>query len=136
MRGWATCPLRDRKSTRLNSSHLVISYAVFCLKKKTELALRGADTPRNNHDGPDLPTDGHAVAAHGCAAIDLREELVKGLDHGVEAGIGTAPTSTASTSTSPLPSLTPVSRLLRTDASRLLTTPATPTRLQSSEGAQ
>src|SRR5256885_10620481 len=27
---WAT----DRKSTRLNSSHLVISYAVFCLKKK------------------------------------------------------------------------------------------------------
>src|SRR5256885_11921994 len=36
-----TCPLaflrscpKDRKSTRLNSSHLVISYAVFCLKKK------------------------------------------------------------------------------------------------------
>src|SRR2546426_7792131 len=32
------CPIRtftrDRKSTRLNSSHLVISYAVFCLKKK------------------------------------------------------------------------------------------------------
>src|SRR5258705_8254241 len=27
-------PLRDRKSTRLNSSHLGISYAVFCLKKK------------------------------------------------------------------------------------------------------
>src|SRR5256885_11855601 len=26
--------LKDRKSTRLNSSHLVISYAVFCLKKK------------------------------------------------------------------------------------------------------
>src|SRR5256885_12602850 len=26
---------KDRKSTRLNSSHLVISYAVFCLKKKT-----------------------------------------------------------------------------------------------------
>src|SRR5256885_10830728 len=29
-----TCSL-DRKSTRLNSSHLVISYAVFCLKKKS-----------------------------------------------------------------------------------------------------
>src|SRR2546426_3018566 len=28
---------RDRKSTRLNSSHLVISYAVFCLKKKKKL---------------------------------------------------------------------------------------------------
>src|SRR5436190_17958041 len=27
-------PARDRKSTRLNSSHTVISYAVFCLKKK------------------------------------------------------------------------------------------------------
>src|SRR5256885_8704714 len=29
---------RDRKSTRLNSSHLVISYAVFCLKKKKKRA--------------------------------------------------------------------------------------------------
>src|SRR5439155_26053186 len=28
---------RDRKSTRLNSSHVAISYAVFCLKKKTQL---------------------------------------------------------------------------------------------------
>src|SRR5256885_11846206 len=32
-------PLRDRKSTRLNSSHLVISYAVFCLKKKNTSRL-------------------------------------------------------------------------------------------------
>src|SRR3712207_6884411 len=30
----AAGPLRDRKSTRLNSSHANISYAVFCLKKK------------------------------------------------------------------------------------------------------
>src|SRR5256885_10383937 len=30
----------DRKSTRLNSSHLVISYAVFCLKKKTITGAR------------------------------------------------------------------------------------------------
>src|SRR5256885_6477443 len=29
-------PQQDRKSTRLNSSHLVISYAVFCLKKKKQ----------------------------------------------------------------------------------------------------
>src|SRR5260221_3387127 len=29
-------PLKDRKSTRLNSSHTVISYAVFCLKKKNK----------------------------------------------------------------------------------------------------
>src|SRR5256885_11907264 len=31
--------LGDRKSTRLNSSHLVISYAVFCLKKKTHIRI-------------------------------------------------------------------------------------------------
>src|SRR5256885_3229474 len=35
-RGGETGPNLDRKSTRLNSSHLVISYAVFCLKKKNE----------------------------------------------------------------------------------------------------
>src|SRR5256885_13227256 len=33
---------RDRKSTRLNSSHLVISYAVFCLKKKNKNPLTTA----------------------------------------------------------------------------------------------
>src|SRR5258708_22111307 len=32
--GRAAAPERDRKSTRLNSSHQIISYAVFCLKKK------------------------------------------------------------------------------------------------------
>src|SRR5258708_14115382 len=31
---------RDRKSTRLNSTHQIISYAVFCLKKKTPLDNR------------------------------------------------------------------------------------------------
>src|SRR2546426_3892491 len=41
-RGWSSAlpcggSSRDRKSTRLNSSHLVISYAVFCFKKKTSL---------------------------------------------------------------------------------------------------
>src|SRR6266704_6127301 len=35
-RGWRRPNRRDRKSTRLNSSHVSISYAVFCLKKKTE----------------------------------------------------------------------------------------------------
>src|SRR5690554_1430142 len=33
----------DRKSTRLNSSHVRISYAVFCLKKKTRAGVRGLD---------------------------------------------------------------------------------------------
>src|SRR6266536_5887092 len=34
-------PPRDRKSTRLNSSHEWISYAVFCLKKKKEVSVEG-----------------------------------------------------------------------------------------------
>src|SRR2546426_3578497 len=33
---WSAHSRLDRKSTRLNSSHLVISYAVFCLKKKKQ----------------------------------------------------------------------------------------------------
>src|SRR5256885_11749646 len=35
----------DRKSTRLNSSHLVISYAVFCLKKKKGIATTHSTYP-------------------------------------------------------------------------------------------
>src|SRR2546430_3439386 len=45
----------DRKSTRLNSSHSQISYAVFCLKKKTE-------------NGEDVDT----VVYHGLQACDAR----------------------------------------------------------------
>src|SRR5256885_13121057 len=37
---WFRGPKGDRKSTRLNSSHLVISYAVFCLKKKSRWSAR------------------------------------------------------------------------------------------------
>src|SRR2546426_5557889 len=40
--------ISDRKSTRLNSSHLVISYAVFCLKKKKNHALK--QERENGHD--------------------------------------------------------------------------------------
>src|SRR2546426_5014553 len=39
----ASKPRIDRKSTRLNSSHLVISYAVFCLKKKKKKQDRYGD---------------------------------------------------------------------------------------------
>src|SRR5256885_5451398 len=35
-------PRADRKSTRLNSSHLVISYAVFCLKKKNNTTCKNS----------------------------------------------------------------------------------------------
>src|SRR5207244_11387835 len=40
-----TAGLRDRKSTRLNSSHQIISYAVFCLKKKKTQIYK----PHNTH---------------------------------------------------------------------------------------
>src|SRR5256885_8521537 len=42
----------DRKSTRLNSSHLVISYAVFCLKKKKQPVVACA---ADRHDPPREP---------------------------------------------------------------------------------
>src|SRR5256885_11596793 len=52
-----TAPLRpnvylaidtDRKSTRLNSSHLVISYAVFCLQQKTAQRYHATTVPGRN----------------------------------------------------------------------------------------
>src|SRR2546426_8602387 len=43
-------PKRDRKSTRLNSSHLVISYAVFCLKKKKTTSYARTITHVANHN--------------------------------------------------------------------------------------
>src|ERR1039457_7554016 len=43
---WRQCCARiDRKSTRLNSSHLVISYAVFCLKKKNKNTCQARSSP-------------------------------------------------------------------------------------------
>src|SRR5258708_15245681 len=36
---WRSSTSRDRKSTRLNSSHQIISYAVFCLKKKKNVIV-------------------------------------------------------------------------------------------------
>src|SRR2546422_7991736 len=41
-----TCRNRDRKSTRLNSSHGYISYAVFCLKKKKKNNIRNSTNHR------------------------------------------------------------------------------------------
>src|SRR5256885_5499523 len=48
----------DRKSTRLNSSHLVISYAVFCLKKKQN---DSTDARRTTHR---LPMTVHPFVLH------------------------------------------------------------------------
>src|SRR2546426_3371147 len=48
----------DRKSTRLNSSHLVISYAVFCLKKKNTQS-NGKQTHSRRYRRPLLSRSGH-----------------------------------------------------------------------------
>src|SRR5438445_4591735 len=63
LRRWPSCPRtrrrsprtrrpgprrRDRKSTRLNSSHANISYAVFCLKKKNQATLVGGGIEAND----------------------------------------------------------------------------------------
>src|SRR2546428_9979000 len=50
-------PIADRKSTRLNSSHDQISYAVFCLKKKT----RYTATP-HSPKRPTTPTPAHQTS--------------------------------------------------------------------------
>src|SRR5258708_8488554 len=57
-------PLEDRKSTRLNSSHQIISYAVFCLKKKKPLPTPPCDTPSpptHPPTHPPLPTHLHTT---------------------------------------------------------------------------
>src|ERR1039457_2484706 len=55
----ATVP--DRKSTRLNSSHLVISYAVFCLKKNNNVLQPGPAAPPGPRGA--TPTRGRSARA-------------------------------------------------------------------------
>src|SRR6266496_3459300 len=64
------CWLRDRKSTRLNSSHVEISYAVFCLKKKTQRvdAERRRDDRRVGH--VQTAVDTAVVAEHPAGKVD------------------------------------------------------------------
>src|SRR5258708_23927958 len=50
---WATT---DRKSTRLNSSHQIISYAVFCLKKKITYIYHSPRIGRHSHVPDAVPT--------------------------------------------------------------------------------
>src|SRR5205807_5472708 len=75
-------PTSDRKSTRLNSSHLVISYAVFCLKKKTRqhvhLEERQGDATHERacmlrlvHQCPGRPHEFYIAVR--CVAIEERQ---------------------------------------------------------------
>src|SRR2546430_2807714 len=70
--------LADRKSTRLNSSHSQISYAVFCLKKKNDrLAPPVATAPRMRGGGVRgaAARAPHAAAGEGAAAAGALERL-------------------------------------------------------------
>src|SRR2546427_9335438 len=64
----SSCSTRDRKSTRLNSSHDQISYAVFCLKKKKKI---GSDFKRSNAFDPRYRVHGLNVMS-----LDEGEPLV------------------------------------------------------------
>src|ERR1022692_183901 len=57
-RSRSPAPTPDRKSTRLNSSHLVISYAVFCLKKKN------THTHTHTHPATTHPQHTHKQHTH------------------------------------------------------------------------
>src|SRR5947208_11527901 len=56
---------RDRKSTRLNSSHQIISYAVFGLKKKSDNRGRARGCARSAGHRQDLPADRARIAMPG-----------------------------------------------------------------------
>src|SRR3712207_8184925 len=62
--GSVASPARDRKSTRLNSSHANISYAVFCLKKKNKHMEGGASNRLGKRlittTAPNHENDSHA----------------------------------------------------------------------------
>src|SRR5256886_5887614 len=82
---------RDRKSTRLNSSHSQISYAVFCLKKKKHapiLDMTIATSP-SFADRPDAPISDHLS---GEASFVLRWEHEAGCSKSMNAryGVSTA----------------------------------------------
>src|SRR3954467_2603677 len=57
----------DRKSTRLNSSHTIISYAVFCLKKKTATRVRAAAGPAHGGPAGRRPARRRSCLGRGCA---------------------------------------------------------------------
>src|SRR5207248_1640550 len=78
---WASHPVPattnplDRKSTRLNSSHRTISYAVFCLKKKTNFrAMRGS---RLRHRLRDRAHAADCVAPRAFLAVHLAEAMMQ-----------------------------------------------------------
>src|SRR5258708_13361499 len=76
-RKWIPRPFSDRKSTRLNSSHQIISYAVFCLKKKKqkektvdkEHILAGRLSKREGGKGPGQLQTSESATVWACRCI-------------------------------------------------------------------
>src|SRR5260221_3647667 len=72
----------DRKSTRLNSSHTVISYAVFCLKKKKKVQDTRGDSrlahPRCMHSRGRDGADNHIYTAQHSTLARLRRTVSSG----------------------------------------------------------
>src|SRR5256886_10115795 len=78
--GCTLLPGGDRKSTRLNSSHSQISYAVFCLKKKTNSIMSQASRSfYRNHRSPST-SDSHCLpstfASIGRSSLGMRGKLL------------------------------------------------------------
>src|ERR1022692_4301788 len=65
----------DRKSTRLNSSHLVISYAVFCLKKKKKKTYSKSQNTSHLTNSNDLHTAHARLDYVICSTIRCREGI-------------------------------------------------------------
>src|SRR5258708_25514165 len=61
----------DRKSTRLNSSHQIISYAVFCLKKKKKETIHSIAPHTTRHPSCPPPQDSRAPDRHRFADLSV-----------------------------------------------------------------
>src|SRR3989440_8081451 len=68
----------DRKSTRLNSSHDQISYAVFCLKKKKTCSLEISDA-RTLRDHPGCIGDAHLRIPQRCLGVPVDVAVARSL---------------------------------------------------------
>src|SRR3954467_10923990 len=71
----------DRKSTRLNSSHTIISYAVFCLKKKRQPSslcrrLRSSHSRPPQHRTRERPQPGGGGDAPGMGVTDASQSVL------------------------------------------------------------
>src|SRR5262245_62970053 len=74
--GWIVPNWLDRKSTRLNSSHLGISYAVFCLKKKKDIVQKAHEILHEAGARTNITTSRETVGIgrHKSGTVKMRNE--------------------------------------------------------------